>query len=116
MIADFITEAHAQHGHSVDEVKSYFQLVLASSVMGRPFMVAPRVPPERVEALRKAFVDMVKDPDFLADAEKQRRDIDLVTGEEIQDIVAQMAAAPGSVRESLEALMQFQGTEEQSPR
>ncbi len=37
----------------------------------------------KCETVRKAFVEMTKDPEFLADARKAGIDIDLVTGEEI---------------------------------
>jgi hypothetical protein len=43
-----------------------------------------------VQLLRKAFVETLKDPEFLADAKKSRLDTDPLTGEEIEKIVAQL--------------------------
>ena len=53
----------------------------------RPYVLPPRTPKDRVEILRKAFQDTMKDPDFLADAAKSRLDIDPVTGTELENLV-----------------------------
>lgn len=56
----------------------------------RPYAVAPGTPKDRVQILRKAFSETLKDPEFLADAKKSRLDTDPLTGEEIEKIVAQL--------------------------
>jgi tripartite-type tricarboxylate transporter receptor subunit TctC len=53
----------------------------------RPYVLPPRTPKDRVEILRKAFQDTMKDPEFLADAAKSRLDIDPVTGTELENLV-----------------------------
>ena len=53
-----------------DEQRQIFKLIFARQVMGRPFLAPPGIPRDRVAALRKAFMDTMKDKDFLADAEK----------------------------------------------
>ena len=63
-----------------DEQKQILRLIFARQVMGRPFLAPPGVPPDRVEALRKAFMDTMKDKDFLADAEKAQLEITPVSG------------------------------------
>jgi hypothetical protein len=55
------------------------------------------VPPERVEALRRAFDATMKDPQFLADANKAQMDISPMTGEESQIIADQIANTPADV-------------------
>jgi tripartite-type tricarboxylate transporter receptor subunit TctC len=59
--------------------------------------VPPGVPAERVEALRRAFDATMKDPAFLAEAEKLKLDIDPLTGEQVAELVAQVAATPPDV-------------------
>jgi tripartite-type tricarboxylate transporter receptor subunit TctC len=54
----------------------------------RPYAVAPGTPKERVQQLRKAFVEVLKDPEFLADAKKSQLDTNPLTGEEVEKIVA----------------------------
>jgi tripartite-type tricarboxylate transporter receptor subunit TctC len=56
----------------------------------RPYAVAPGTPKDRVQILRKAFMDTMKDPEFGADAKKSRLDTDPLTGEEIEKIVTQL--------------------------
>jgi tripartite-type tricarboxylate transporter receptor subunit TctC len=53
----------------------------------RPYVLPPRTPKDRVEILRKALQDTMKDPEFLADAAKSRLDIDPVTGTELENLV-----------------------------
>ena len=70
-----------------DEQKAILDLFFGQTVYGRPYVVAPEVPKERVAALRKAFSDTFRDPEFVAEAKKMRLDIDIVPGEEVQAIV-----------------------------
>jgi len=56
----------------------------------RPYALGPGTPKDRVQLLRKAFVETLKDPEFLADAKKSRLDTDPLTGEEVERIVAQL--------------------------
>ena len=50
------------------EHKRMFEIVFTDQVMGRPFVVAPGVPADRVAALRAAFDATMKDATFLAEA------------------------------------------------
>ncbi|MEE9196279.1 MAG: hypothetical protein V3U44_10590, partial [Alphaproteobacteria bacterium] len=109
MIFDFVTKDRVQPGLTVDEVKSHFRLLFAAKTMGRPFAMAPGVPKDRVAAMRKAFIAMAKDPKFLAEAKKQKREVNLVTGLEIQGIVEKMAATPKRVLAQLDGLMKYRG-------
>jgi tripartite-type tricarboxylate transporter receptor subunit TctC len=112
MAFDFVTKERVQPGMTVGEAQDYFRLVFAAKVMGRPFAMAPKVPKERVAAVRKAFVAMSEDPKFLAEAERQKREVDLVTGEEIQDIVGKLAATPKPVLSKLDDLLTYKGKAE----
>lgn len=46
----------------------------------RPYMLSPGTPKDRVETLRKAFVETMKDAEFLADAKKSKLDINPLDG------------------------------------
>ncbi len=96
-------------GVSKDDAKAYFNMVTGVRVMGRPFALAPKVPADRVKAMRAAFVATAKDAAFVAEAKKLRRDVELVTGEEIQQIVANMAATPPALLAKLDGLLKFTG-------
>ena len=71
----------------------------------RPYAVAPGTPKERVQMLRKAFVETLKDPQFVADAKKSRLDTDPLTGEEIDKIVAQLFKMSPSLVNQLKEIL-----------
>ena len=59
--------------------------------MGSAFFSAPGVPADRVEALRRAFDDTMKDPRFLADVAKTNLTSSPLPGEQLQSLVAQVS-------------------------
>ncbi|MGH6769294.1 MAG: Bug family tripartite tricarboxylate transporter substrate binding protein [Xanthobacteraceae bacterium] len=65
--------------------------------IGRPFMMPPDTPKEMVAVIRRAFDATLKDPNFLADAEKAMLEVDPVTGEEMEQILKNAYAAPKSL-------------------
>ena len=79
------------------EEKQMVNLLAARQVMGRPFFSTPDVPADRAAALRKAFLDTLNDPEFLAEAEKLKLEITPVSGERVQDIVRDLYATPRAV-------------------
>ena len=80
-----------------DEQKQIFKLVFARQPMGRPFLAPPGIPAERAAALRKAFMDTMKDGEFLAEAGKMKLEINPVSGAAVQDIVQEVYQTPKSV-------------------
>ena len=77
-----------------EEQKQILKLIFARQVMGRPYLAPPGVPKDRVEALRKAFMDTMKDKEFLAEAEKAQLEIKPVTGAEIEKLVKEVYQTP----------------------
>jgi tripartite-type tricarboxylate transporter receptor subunit TctC len=76
------------------EDKAVLKLLSSPTAIGRPVLAPPGVPADRVKALRAAFDAMLKDPAFIDEARKQNLDIEPVSGEELQQIVADIAGAP----------------------
>jgi tripartite-type tricarboxylate transporter receptor subunit TctC len=76
-----------------NEQRNVLNLFLGADEMGHPVALPPDVPPDRVEAVRLAFGNMIKDPAFLADA--AQRKLDLLPGrwDEIEKTVAEAFAA-----------------------
>jgi len=60
----------------------------------KPIVQESNVPQERVEALRKAFDETMKDPAFLAAAQKANMDLNPVSGERLQKIVSELFQTP----------------------
>lgn len=79
------------------EHKAILRLVFARQVMGRPFFAPPGLPAERVALLRKAFMETMKDRQFLADAEKLKLEINPVSGEAVQELVAEIYRTPPDI-------------------
>jgi tripartite-type tricarboxylate transporter receptor subunit TctC len=71
----------------------------------RPFAAPPGVPADRVALLRAAFDMTVQDPEFLADARKLNVEIDPMSGERTQAIVAGVLAAPKPVLADVQAAL-----------
>jgi tripartite-type tricarboxylate transporter receptor subunit TctC len=76
------------------EDRDVLKLVYTQEIFGRPYVLPPGVPAERVAALRKAFFDTLADPALRAEAAKMRVDIAPIAGDEIQALVAKMYATP----------------------
>ena len=74
--------------------RQVLEFLLAPQGMGRPFFAPPGVPAERVTALRKAFADTLKDPEFLQEAAKTGLDIQFVSGEDVDALLARTYATP----------------------
>jgi len=77
-----------------DDQQRIFKLIFARQVMGRPYLAPPGVPAERAEALRKAFMDTMQDPEFLAEAEKSQLEITPVSGAEVERLVKEIYQTP----------------------
>jgi len=76
------------------ENRKVMELVYSAETFGRPYVMAPGVPEDRVAALRKAFLAAMKDPELLADAKRSRLAIDPISGEDLQKLAADIFATP----------------------
>ena len=82
--------------HSDDE-RQALELFFTRARIGRPFVVAPEVPANRVLALRQAFDATLQDPAFLADAQTQKLDVIPMTGQQIAEIIAKAYGTPSAI-------------------
>ena len=89
------------------EQKQILELVYSQTTFGRPYVVAPGVPQERVEALRKAFMATMTDPDLVAEAKRINLDIAPIPGEELQTLIAKLYATPQDIVEKARAALVF---------
>jgi tripartite-type tricarboxylate transporter receptor subunit TctC len=74
--------------------KLTLDLIFAHQLLGRPFVMAPGVPQDRVAAVREAFDKTMSDTDFRAEADKMRLEIDYVKGEAITEHVKRIFGMP----------------------
>ena len=81
------------------------QAAFAPLALGRPFLVPPGVPAERVVALRKAFAATMADPELLAEGETMGFAINAPrTGEQMQEVIEGVYRSPPRVIDRLRQL------------
>ena len=81
-----------------DEQRAILRLIFARQALGRPVSWRrPACRPDRVAALRKAFMDTMKDKEFLAEADKAQLEITPVSGEAVQKLVAEVYQTPPAI-------------------
>ncbi len=88
-----------------EDDKKAVALIVGQQVFGRPYLAPPGVPDEPVAILRAAFTATMRDPDFLADAERTRIDVVPTAGEKVQQLVEQLYATPKATVERAKELI-----------
>jgi tripartite-type tricarboxylate transporter receptor subunit TctC len=74
-----------------DEARKLIDIgIHSTAAITRPYALPPNTPKDRVQLLRRAFHETLKDKDFLAEAAKSKLDVDPVSGEEVEKIVASL--------------------------
>lgn len=94
------------------EHKAIWNIMLAQKAMGRPFVAPPDVPKDRVQALRAAFSATSKDPAFIKDMEKQGRELQAVSGEEIQKMLEEVSRQPKALLAKVDSFITYKGAKE----
>ncbi|MDB5509568.1 MAG: Tripartite-type tricarboxylate transporter, receptor component TctC [Hyphomicrobiales bacterium] len=82
---------------SNDRDREVLRFISADTAISRAVVTTPDTPPERVAALRKAFMGMIADPQFVAEAAKMQIDISPSSGEEAQKIADLILDSPPEV-------------------
>lgn len=88
-----------------DEMRQVFDLVFGRHVIGRPIAAPPGIPDDRKQALRAAFMATMKDPAFLADADKLKLDVSASDGEGVEKLFARFFGYPKSAVDKAVAAM-----------
>jgi tripartite-type tricarboxylate transporter receptor subunit TctC len=88
-----------------EQHKQILKLIFSRQTMGRPFVAPPELPEDRRDALRSAFDETMKDPGFLADAEKSKIEINPVSGAAIDALMAELyRSSPDVLAEARKAV------------
>ncbi len=88
MVTDLVTDEGA---------KKALTLLFGTQAMGRPYVAPPDIPADRVATMRKAFDDTMKDPEFLAEADARKFEIDPLSGQDIHKLLKELFASPKDV-------------------
>jgi tripartite-type tricarboxylate transporter receptor subunit TctC len=90
-----------------EEDRQLFEAAYAPLAAGRPFVAPPELPADRLAALRKAMLETFKDPEFLAEAEKLKLEVDKPrSGEQVQAQIARVYEMPKSIVDRLRKIAQ----------
>ena len=88
-----------------DADRKLLEFISAETEVARSLVTPPGTPSDRVEALRRAFDAMIKDPEFLAEAAKSDMDISPATGEESQKIADAIVNTPPEIAARARAML-----------
>jgi tripartite-type tricarboxylate transporter receptor subunit TctC len=80
-----------------DEERQILELISSPAALGRPFFTPPEVPAERLAALRRAFAATMKDPDYIAEGQRLRLDMNPLSAERVTELVNATVNAPPNV-------------------
>src|SRR5262245_45362373 len=86
--------------------RKMFALYFGPNEMGRPYMGPPNVPKDRLAALRRAFDATMKDLDYLAEAKSQKRDVEPMTGEEMETLIKSFYASSPELVQRLKVALE----------
>jgi tripartite-type tricarboxylate transporter receptor subunit TctC len=109
----FNTERHPLEGLNAPTVfdfvknedqRKVLSLYTSSVELGRPIVAPPNVPKERVEALRKAVADTLKDPELLEESKKAGMEMTYVSGPEIASLIADLMSTSPEIVDKMKEL------------
>src|SRR3954466_4606751 len=69
--------------------RAVMRSIASAADIGRAILTPPNVPSDRMDALRDAFANMLRDPDFLRDADRRSLEIGAMAGTELQKLILQ---------------------------
>jgi tripartite-type tricarboxylate transporter receptor subunit TctC len=87
------------------ERRQALEFIFSNGTIGRPFIAPPDLPPAITTMLRAAFDATMKDPEFLAEADKQKFDIAPVSGAELEKIVGDLYTTPKSTLQEVKKVL-----------
>lgn len=77
-----------------EDDRRVLDVIFAHQLLGRPFVLPPDVPTDRVSLLRRAFDRTLADPKLIEEAGKIRLELDIVDGDTITRHVERIFATP----------------------
>ena len=83
---------HIERYAKTEEDRQVFDVIFGAQALGRVYVSPPGQPAERTKALRDAMAAVLKDEKFLADAAKARIDVDPMTGEQVEAMIARYSS------------------------
>ena len=98
---EVLDEAKASKTH-----RGVAQALLSGGEFGRPVLVTPGTPLERVKILRESFLRTMNDGEFLAEAKKGKMDVEYTSGEDLEALAKEVLQQPQEVVEAAKKILQ----------
>jgi len=96
----------AQDLAKTEEAKQIIQYgIVVPGQISRAYSVHPETPADRVQALRKAFMDTMQDPEFLDEAKKAGLDVAPIGGDEEERLVKELFNIPENIKAKLKPIL-----------
>jgi tripartite-type tricarboxylate transporter receptor subunit TctC len=87
------------------EQRQLMRFVFSSVEFGRPYVLPPDVPKDRVEIMRKAFAQTAKDPELIAEAQKLKLDMSYHAPAQLERLVANLYETPPAMIDTIRRLV-----------
>ncbi len=105
-LADVPTIYELMDAHKTpDADRRLVNVILASGLIGRPYLAPPELPPALLKSLRDAFSKAMNNPELVAEVNKMKLDPDPSTGEEIEAIAKDAVKQPAEIVERMKKLL-----------
>ena len=92
--------------NTADESRRVADVILRGGDFGRPMLVGPGTPLDRVNILREAYVKSMNNPELIAEAKKARMDMEPVTGEQLQALAKRVMNQPPAVLKRVRKILE----------
>jgi tripartite-type tricarboxylate transporter receptor subunit TctC len=80
-----------------DETRRVADVILRGGDFGRPWVMPPETPKERVKEMRDAYAKAMADTALLDEAKKAKFEVEFVSGEDLQKLAERMVSQPPGV-------------------
>jgi tripartite-type tricarboxylate transporter receptor subunit TctC len=105
-LKDVPTIGELMDKHKTDDAgRRLANLILAAGEFGRPYVLPPNTPADKVKTIREAFVKTLKDEAALADAKANKLDIEPSTAEELDRLAKEVISQPPDIVAKMKKLL-----------
>jgi tripartite-type tricarboxylate transporter receptor subunit TctC len=87
-----------------DEQRQLMRFVFSSTELGRPYLMPPDVPKDRVQFMREAIAAAVNSPELIAEADKMKLDMVYRPPERLEKLVTQLYETPPALIETVKKI------------
>ncbi len=90
---------------TTNEQRQLMRFVFSSVEFGRPYVLPPNVPKARVNELRKAFAETLRDPELIAEADRLKLDMTYRSPQDLERLLANLYETPPEMVETVKKLV-----------